>query len=308
MPVEEMPLRPNQKRADPPGRNRVRSAPEGGLADEARFIRAWFDNPLTTGAVSPSGRFLARTMARYVDPLGDGLVIELGPGTGPVTQALIQRGIAPERLVLVEFDLAFCKLLERRFPRATVIQGDAYRLRDTLAGKIDSPISAIVSSLPLLNTPDAQRLGLLEDAFALMKPEGSFVQFTYGLVSPMPRKPKGCPSVSFAAEVSPPVWLNLPPARVWVYRPCAEPAAHRQHPAGVFMNKIKAKTDQVKLEFIERRDRMQTEIRLRKAKVRTELERAARIPAENTRVTRSLTELQGDRVTGVHGDRKKLRD
>lgn len=305
MPVEEMPLRPNPKRVDPAGRNRVRSTPEGGLADEARFIRAWFDNPLTTGAVSPSGRFLARTMARYVDPLGDGLVIELGPGTGPVTQALIQRGVAPERLVLVEYDLAFCKLLERRFPRATVIQGDAYRLRETLAGKIEAPISAIVSSLPLLNTPDPQRMGLLADAFALMKPDGSFVQFTYGLVSPMPRKPKGCPSVSFSAEVSPPVWLNLPPARVWVYRPCSDTVVRRPSPAGVLIDKLKARTDRMKLELIERRDRMQTEIRLRKAKVRTELERAARVPGEVGRTTRPLSDLPHDRL---NGDRKKIRD
>ena len=272
-------MRLHEKRTESAGRGRARQAPDGGLADEARFIRAWFDNPLTTGAVSPSGRFLARTMARYVDPQGDGLVIELGPGTGPVTQALIQRGIAPERLVLVEYDGAFCKLLERRFPRATVIQGDAYRLRETLAG-LNAPICSVVSSLPLLNMPDAQRIALLSDAFSLMAPHGSFVQFTYGLVSPMPRKPKGCGAVAFAAEVSPPVWLNLPPARVWVYRPSTEAAVRRPTPAGVFIDKLKAQRDRVKLELIERRDKMQTEIKLQRARVRVELERAARIRSD----------------------------
>ncbi|MDB5649935.1 MAG: hypothetical protein JWL62_1455 [Hyphomicrobiales bacterium] len=292
-------LRSNQTRADTHGRSRAKTpALQGGLADEARFIRAWFDNPLTTGAVSPSGRFLARTMARYVDPLGEGLVIELGPGTGPVTQALIQRGIAPERLVLVEYDAAFCKLLERRFPRATVIQGDAYRLCETLAGKIDAPIAAIVSSLPLLNMPDTQRIGLLSDAFALMDGQGSFVQFTYGLASPMPRKPKGCHAVSFASEVSPPVWLNLPPARVWVYRPATEPARRRPHPAGVLIDKLKARTDRVKIEFLERRERMQTEIRLRKAKVRVELESSSRV----------RTEYAARALADTPSERKKLRD
>lgn len=295
-------MRPNQTRADTHGRNRAKpSSLQGALADEARFIRAWFDNPLTTGAVSPSGRFLARTMARYVDPRGEGLVIELGPGTGPVTQALIQRGIAPERLVLVEYDAAFCKLLERRFPRATVIQGDAYHLCDTLAGKLDRPVAAIVSSLPLLNMPDTQRIGLLSDAFSLMDGTGSFVQFTYGLASPMPRKPKDCLAVCFASEVSPPVWLNLPPARVWVYRPATEPARRPQHPAGVLIDKLKASTDRVKIEFKERRERMQTEIRLRKAKVRVEMERAARVRTDfAARAPRSLADVQNDR--------KKLRD
>ena len=74
---------------------------------------------LVTGAVTPSGRMLARTMAAYADPNVSGSVIELGPGTGPVTQALIQRGVAPERLVLVEYDPEFCKLLMIILPGPT---------------------------------------------------------------------------------------------------------------------------------------------------------------------------------------------
>ena len=107
------------------------------LADEARFIRTWFENPVGTGAVSPSGRFLARAMARAVDPANPGPIVELGPGTGPVTDALIARGVAPERLVLVEFDPDFCRLLRQRYPAATVVQGDAYDLAATLDGVLE---------------------------------------------------------------------------------------------------------------------------------------------------------------------------
>ncbi len=201
-------------------------------------MRAWFDNPATTGAVSPSGRFLARNMAAHVDPQEDGLVVELGPGTGPVTLALIARGIAEERLVLVESDSAFCRLLERRFPLARVIQGDALDLTRTLAGKVTAPIAAIVSSLPLLNMPDALRLALLDDAFKLMQGKGRFVQFTYGLVSPMPKHPKDCEPVAFSAKGSAPVWLNLPPARVWVYRPDVEAPRPERHKAGALLARI----------------------------------------------------------------------
>ncbi|MDB5642580.1 MAG: hypothetical protein JWN07_1897 [Hyphomicrobiales bacterium] len=230
---------------------------------------------MTTGAVSPSGRFLAAAMARHIDPLGDGLVVELGPGTGPVTQALIRRGVAPERLVLVEYDAAFCKLLERRFPRATVIQGDAFRLRETLAGKIDRPVAAIVSSLPLLNMPDSQRLELLADAFALMPPDGRFVQFTYGLASPMPKKPKGGrPVVAFTSEVSAHVWLNLPPARVWIYRAGAETTLKKSPGADVIL-KLKARADRMKLDLRETRDKVGNEIRLRKDRVKLGLEKSA---------------------------------
>jgi phosphatidylethanolamine/phosphatidyl-N-methylethanolamine N-methyltransferase len=192
----------------------VRPRIEDRLADEARFIKTWLDKPALTGAVSPSGRFLARMMARAVDIEGTGPIIELGPGTGPITEALLKRGIDASRLLLVEFDGAFCRLLRKRFPGIRVVQGDAYMLADTLRDVLGEPAHAVVSSLPLLNKPDAQRLHLLHDAFGLMAKGGAFVQFTYGMVSPVPRSA----AAMFEAEVSPPVWLNLPPARVWIYR------------------------------------------------------------------------------------------
>ena len=112
------------------------------LDDEVRFIRSWMERPLAIGAVTPSGRPLARTMARYVEPAQTGPVIELGPGTGPVTEALVEQGIDPARLVLVEFNPTFCQLLRVRFPTATVVQGDAYALRRPRDGAGPTPASA----------------------------------------------------------------------------------------------------------------------------------------------------------------------
>jgi phosphatidylethanolamine/phosphatidyl-N-methylethanolamine N-methyltransferase len=182
------------------------------LEDEARFLKSWIENPLKTGAVAPSGKALAAKMAAVVDPVIPGPIVELGPGTGPVTQALLERGIAPERLFLVEYSADFAKLLRQRFPAVNVIQGDAYALAETLAAHIDQPISAIVSSLPLLTRPDRQRVQLLQSAFNLMLPGSPFVQFTYMNASPVPL------SDGFDATVSRRVWKNLPPARVWTYR------------------------------------------------------------------------------------------
>jgi phosphatidylethanolamine/phosphatidyl-N-methylethanolamine N-methyltransferase len=183
------------------------------IDDEFRFFRTWMEKPLSVGAVTPSGKALARTMAAYVDPESDGPIIELGPGTGPVTDALVARGVDPARLVLVEFDPTFCRLLRKRYPQATVVQGDAYGLRALLTALMRQPAAAVVSGLPLFTKPLKMRLRLLQDAFGLMRPGAPFVQFTYAAVSPIPRRLDRVKS-----QASERIWTNIPPARVWVYR------------------------------------------------------------------------------------------
>jgi len=192
----------------------TRKLPVGDrFEDEARFLRSWIERPLVTGAVTPSSRMLARTMASYVDPRVPGPVIELGPGTGPVTDALIRRGVAQDRLVLVEYNPDFCKLLKRRFPQAAIIQGDAYEIRETLDGVMTEPGAAVISSLPLFTKPLDRRLRLLDEIHDLTRPEAPFIQFTYAMVPPIPKDPR-----RYSATPSNRVWLNFPPARVWVYR------------------------------------------------------------------------------------------
>jgi phosphatidylethanolamine/phosphatidyl-N-methylethanolamine N-methyltransferase len=183
------------------------------LDDEVRFFRSWIEKPLAIGSVTPSGKVLARTMAGYVDPNAAGPVIELGPGTGPVTEALVAHGVDPARLVLVEFNPTFCRLLQQRYPTATVVQGDAYGLRRLLGNVMRQPAAAVVSGLPLFTKPLRTRLRLLYEAFALMAPGAPFVQFTYAAVSPIPRS-----LARVRADASERIWTNIPPARVWVYR------------------------------------------------------------------------------------------
>src|SRR6202140_928726 len=114
------------------------------IDDEVQFIRSWIEKPLSTGAVMPSGKLLARAMARLVDTEVPAPIIELGPGTGPVTEALVAHGVDPSRLVLVEFNPVFCRLLRSRYPAATVVQGDAYRLRPLLGALLREPAAAVV--------------------------------------------------------------------------------------------------------------------------------------------------------------------
>ena len=196
-----------------PLQSSVRALKKPRLDDEVRFLRSWIEKPLHVGAVMPSGRLLARTMAQYVDVNGEGPVVELGPGTGAITNALIEHGVDQKRLVLVEYNPGFCALLRDRYPHAKVVQGDAYKLRDSLWKVLDVPASAVVSGLPLVTKPMLTRLKLIRDAFVALAPGAPFVQFTYSVVPPIPIS---LPGVS--TEASARIWMNLPPARVWVYR------------------------------------------------------------------------------------------
>ena len=117
------------------------------LADSARFLSQWFRNPGVVGAVAPSGPALAKTMASYVDLARGGPSVELGPGTGPVTKALLARGIPADRLLLVEYETRFCRMLAERYPGVKIVQGDAYGLKATLAGHVNGEVATVISSL-----------------------------------------------------------------------------------------------------------------------------------------------------------------
>ena len=192
-----------------------RSGASGALRDEIRFLRGLVARPRTTGAISPSGAALTRAMAGHVDPSETLPVIELGPGTGVVTKALLARGVDPKRIIAIEYSPEFCRLLRQRFPGVTVVEGDAYDLDRTLGNRVDR-IAAVVSSLPLVARPLPDRIRLIEAGLARMAPGKPFIQFSYLVKGPL----EGVPG-RFTAEASRWIWMNLPPARVWLYRRAA---------------------------------------------------------------------------------------
>jgi phosphatidylethanolamine/phosphatidyl-N-methylethanolamine N-methyltransferase len=180
------------------------------MLDRIRFLARMIARPVHTGAVAPSSRALGRAMAAQVDPHGTLPVLELGPGTGVVTEALLEHGVAPERLTSIEYDASFAALVRQRFPKVRVIQGDAFDLHKTL-GPVE-PLAAVVSSLPLVNFAPATRRALIDDLFARLAPGAPFVQFSYRLRPPL------APPAGITVRRAALIWLNLPPARVWVYR------------------------------------------------------------------------------------------
>lgn len=201
------------------------------LKDSRLLFKLWLKNPRSIGAVTVSSPELAAAMARQVPRNSDGFVVELGGGTGAVTRAILAAGIPVEKLVVVERDPLLHKHLVERFPGVRILLGDAMHLPSLLKRHDIAPVTAIVSSLPLLSLKKSVQLRIGAQAFAVLKPGAPFIQFTYGLFSPLPRGRLG-----ITGEVEERVLQNLPPASVWRYsRPAGNVLKHRSS------TKIKAK-------------------------------------------------------------------
>jgi phosphatidylethanolamine/phosphatidyl-N-methylethanolamine N-methyltransferase len=187
-----------------------RTPPRGGFAEKLEFLRGLIDHPAGVSALFPSSPAMARAMAEQI-PSNDGQVLELGPGTGAITQAIIARGIPASRIVAVEYDQGFADLLSERFPGLYVLQGDALNLRNVL-GSPRGSYTAVVSGLPLINFPMRTRRAIIEDGLARVRPGGPFIQISYRGTPAIPE------SDTIQVRRAAFVWRNAPPGYVWVYR------------------------------------------------------------------------------------------
>ena len=203
--------------------------------DGRLFLSRWLKAPLRTGAVIPSSPALARLMAAQVDLRLPGPVVELGAGTGVITQALLDVGVEPDRLIVIERDEALHRVLARRFPQLSITLGDACDIGDIVTEHSGTQAAAVVSSLPLLSLPDRIQWRIVDQSLRVLTPGGRLVQYTYGPNCPIPRSLQyrhGCRARSAGFAL-----LNLPPATVWrVDRPTAVrrghlPTATRRHRA-----------------------------------------------------------------------------
>lgn len=181
--------------------------------NELKFFRGWIDKPKAVGSIVPTSSVTARRMASVVDPHSALPVLELGPGTGVITKAILAHGVKPENLYAVEYSTDFVRHLNRLYPGVNVIEGDAFNLDDTLGALRNQKFDSVVSGVPLLNFPVAQRVRYIEDLLDRI-PEGRpIVQITYGPKSPVP------PGLGdYVVEHFDFVFRNIPPAQLWVYR------------------------------------------------------------------------------------------
>ncbi|MEF0940180.1 class I SAM-dependent methyltransferase [Rhizobium sp. BR 362] len=180
-------------------------------AEFVLFFRSWVSDPMRVAAIAPSGERLARLMTQEIEAL-DGPILELGPGTGVFTRALLARGLPEKDLTLIEFGEEFTGQLRGRFPEARVVQMDAAQL--VQCGLFaDAPFGAVVSGLPLLSMSPEKIIAIVGGAFATMRPGGALYQFTYGPRCPVSRSildRLGLKAVRIGGTVR-----NIPPAGVY---------------------------------------------------------------------------------------------
>lgn len=173
------------------------------------FVGQLLRNPREVSAIIPSSRALAAEMARGLGT-ATGRVVEFGPGTGKLTQAILDQGVAPADLTLYEMNPAFCDSLRARFPGVRVINAPAQEAARELAG-----VGAVVSGLPLLSIPPEIQRGIIGAAFAILRPGAPYIQFTYGPHPPV--TPGVAAALKLRFEQGARIWQNIPPARVYRY-------------------------------------------------------------------------------------------
>jgi phosphatidylethanolamine/phosphatidyl-N-methylethanolamine N-methyltransferase len=182
------------------------------------FLRRWLAHPLKVGAVLPSSPALARLVAKQVPLRSDQAVVELGAGTGSITKALLERGVSPERLFVIEIDADLCAFLRKQLPQVQVIHGDASRLAEMLPSKWLGKISTVISGIPMVTLPLPLQQRFIDAWFEVLAPEGKMLQYTYSLVSPLPEAKLGVKGRRKGLAV-----LNVPPAWVWSYERAGTP-------------------------------------------------------------------------------------
>jgi phosphatidylethanolamine/phosphatidyl-N-methylethanolamine N-methyltransferase len=178
------------------------------------FFRQFLRSPASMGSVIPSSRALARAVTRLVAWQPGQVVVELGAGTGAISQGLLDSGLPPEALMMVELDRPLFEYLRDRFPHVRVINGDATRLVDILRQQGIGEVGAVVSGVPMINMPlDFQRK-IVAQVFDALGEGGCLLQYSYSPISPIRASKLG-----LEAELVRFVVRNLPPATVWRYRP-----------------------------------------------------------------------------------------
>lgn len=177
------------------------------------FFKSLLKSPLKTGAFFPSSKHLAISIANFVSiPKEDEYIIELGAGTGRVTEAILLRGVPESQLVVFEMQPSLVKFLRKKFPNTIVIEGNAADMEILLPNHIVGKVSTVVSGIPMVNLRFHEQQAIVKSCQNIMQSDGALLQFTYRPGSPLPSSRLGLRQRYLGH-----VFMNMPPAAIWQY-------------------------------------------------------------------------------------------
>ena len=180
------------------------------------WLKNYVKHPLQLGAILPTSNSASRLMLKAISSSEMNLVLELGAGTGTVTQALIRKGVLEQNLVLVEINREFCNILERKYPKAKIVCGDVLDFFQDIDRFGETKFDAIISGLPLLSIEKAQRELICDLCIKNLSDQGHFVQITYFLRCSFPELIVR--QYNLKAKFNGFTFFNFPPAFVWDIR------------------------------------------------------------------------------------------
>jgi phosphatidylethanolamine/phosphatidyl-N-methylethanolamine N-methyltransferase len=183
------------------------------IANPAMFLRRWLMNPLQMGSVVPSSAALCRRIVAQADWSAGEAVLELGAGTGVVSRALLEAGLPPEQLIVVEIVRDMAAHLRDVLPGVQVIEGDARALPSLVPVRWQGQIASVVCGIPLVLLPLAEQRRFIH-AIEAVAPHRGFLHYSYCITSPLPWRKH-----ALAARREAWTPLNFPPASVWRYTP-----------------------------------------------------------------------------------------
>lgn len=187
------------------------------------FLKRLIKNPRSLGAIAPSSKQLARFICNHIHYNEADYLVEIGAGTGRFTRALLQFGVPASRLIVIELDPELAQYLRMNFPAVTVIQGDATLLASLLPLETKGRVRTIISGIPMVNLPKKIQKGIMDACFDVLDENGSVLQFTYGLISPISVKDFGLHGEKLGR-----VMQNIPPATIWRYSKVPFPQSHKE--------------------------------------------------------------------------------
>jgi len=187
------------------------------ITNAGLFFRRWLANPLQMGSIVPSSPALCKRIVAQTRYADDEIVVELGAGTGVISRALLDSGLPPERLYVLEIVPDMAEHLSAKLPGVNVIQGDARRLPQLIPQEFHGRVGTVVVGIPLVLLPVAEQRRFI-DAIEAVAPGLGFILYSYCVTSPLPWKKHGL--VPKREAWTP---LNFPPASVWRYVPVARP-------------------------------------------------------------------------------------